>query len=192
MIEKLLKGLLGLIILACSSVILLFAMLLFIIGVHDAHLAFVTMCQDMQDKRYKEIYNRLIAQTGQTQDRLPFEIVDSSVVNAYTDGKKVVMHRGMLNYLKNEHEIALVLGHEIAHQMLRHVRYKQFRATQTEISVAEANADKLGAVYMMKAGYDVCVGREIWRRMEKQKGNYQGYDHPAYVYRYAELNINCN
>lgn len=159
-------------------------MLLFTVGVHDTYVAFVTMCQDMQDKRYKEIYNRLIAQTGQTQDRLPFEIVDSSVVNAYTDGKKVVMHRGMLNYLKNEHEIA--------HQMLRHVRYKQFQATQVEISVAEANADKLGVVYTMKAGYNVCVGREMWRRMEKQKGNYQGYDHPAYVYRYAELNINCD
>lgn len=179
----LLKGLSRLIILANSSVILLFAM----IGAYGVYLAFVTMCQDMQDKRYKEIYNRLIAQTGQTQDRLPFKIVDSSEVNAYTDGKKVVIYRGMLNYLENEHEVALVLGHEIAHQMLRHVQ-----ASQVEISVAEANADKIGAVYMMKAGYDVCVGREMWRRLEKQKGNYQDYDHPAYAYRYAELNINCD
>jgi hypothetical protein len=43
----------------------------------------------------------------------------------------------------------------------------------------------------MKAGYDVCKAREIWKRIRLENGNYQGADHPDFNYLYDELNINC-
>lgn len=49
----------------------------------------------------------------------------------------------------------------------------------------------MGAVYMMKAGYDVCKGRELFKHWLDARGDYLDGDHPNYAYRYNELNINC-
>ncbi len=138
-----------------------------------------------------DIYRHVLAQTGQVQDGIPLEIVEQPTVNAFNDGQRIVIYRGMLDFVENDDELALVLGHEIAHGMLRHLAYHEFLSSANETSVAEGNADKMGAVYMMKAGYDVCSGREMWNRLRLDKGNYQGADHPNYSYRYDELNINC-
>lgn len=62
---------------------------------------------------------------------------------------------------------------------------------ETKIMVLEANADKMGAVYVMKAGYDVCEGREFFKRLLQNNGDYLGGDHPGFAYRYSELNIGC-
>lgn len=42
-------------------------------------------------------------------------------VNAFTDGKKIVISRAMLNFINNDNELALVIGHELAHAALNHV-----------------------------------------------------------------------
>jgi len=139
----------------------------------------------------KKIYDKLLAQTGQTQDGAVLVLEENPTINAYTDGTKVVIYRGMLDYVQNDDELALVLAHEIAHDMLKHVAYPEFSVDQLTTSVAEANADKMGALYMLKAGYSVCNGRELWHRFEKTEGNYQGFDHPTYGYRYNELNVGC-
>lgn len=149
------------------------------------------LSQDAWDEHYKKMYSKLVAQTGQSQDKLPFYIVESNEINAYTDGKKVVIFRGMLEFCKNDSEVAMILGHELAHKMLKHTEYGEFTVDAEELTVAEANADKMGAVYMMKSGYDICKGRELWKRLEHNEGNYQNGDHPNYAYRYSELNINC-
>ena len=148
--------------------------------------------RDAKLERVKAIYATLVAQTGQVQDALPLVIQDSSQINAYNNGEVVVIFTGIIDYANSDDEIALVLGHEIAHGMLRHLAYKEFGSSALEISVAEGNADKLGAVYLMKAGYDICRARDIWLRMGDQGGNYQGGDHPTAAYRFAELNFNCD
>lgn len=143
-------------------------------------------------ERVKAIYAKLIAQTGQVQDALPLVIQDNRQINAYNNGEVVVIFTGIIDYTKNDDEIALILGHEIAHGMLRHIAYKGFGSSVLEVSVAEGNADKLGAVYALKSGYDVCKARDIWLRMGEEDGNYQGGNHPTAAYRYAELNFNCD
>lgn len=145
-----------------------------------------------QREHIREMYDNIVIQTGQIQDRLPFYIDDSTRINAYTDGTKVVMFQGMIDYCKNDDEIALILGHELAHVMLRHTNIAGHYDNDSEMQISEANADKMGAIYMMKAGYDVCSGREIWKRLRNDKGNYLGVSHPDYSYRYDELNINCD
>ena len=147
--------------------------------------------QEAQDEHVKKVFNDLTVQTGQSEDTPKFRIVESDTINAYTNGKDVVIFRGMLNFVKNDDELAMVLSHELAHVMLRHTSFSEFQITSLETSQAEANADKLGAIYMIKSGYDVCKARDLWMRMLKTKGNYQGNDHPTYSYRFDELNINC-
>ena len=111
-------------------------------------------------------------------------------MNAYNDGKKVVIYMGLVDSVDSWDEIALVLGHEVAHGMLGHLD-KLNTTNADEESVLEANADKMGAFYMMKAGYDICKGRELYKTWKNNNGNYIGLDHPDYSYRYDELNIGC-
>lgn len=154
-----------------------------------------TYSEYAQDRYIKEMYNQLWIKTGQNQEKLPLEIVDSPEINAYNDGSKIVLYRGLIKSTKSWDEVALVLGHEIAHGNLWHLRMlNEWQAikTDTEVSVLEANADKIGALYMMKAGYDVCKGREWFKTLLQSQGDYQGGNHPGYAYRYNELNINCD
>lgn len=151
------------------------------------------------ENKVNEMYVKLIAQTGQRQNALPLLIIDNPEKNAFNNGMFIGIYTGVINS-SNWDEIALILGHEIAHGTLGHLN-DQMPVPQNSdivsmgsngfIAVLEANADKLGAVYMMKAGYDICVGREIYRRWKNENGNYLAQTHPDYSYRFDELNINC-
>lgn len=147
--------------------------------------------QEAQDEKIQAIYHQIIVQTGQAQDELPLVIDESPIENAYNDGTKIVIFRGLINDAKSWDEIALVLGHEVAHGMLWHLKMPLDDLTDGQVSTLEANADKLGAVYMMKAGYDVCKGRELFKYWRENNGNALDQNHPDYSYRYDELDINC-
>lgn len=142
-----------------------------------------------QYKEVRKIYKQLLARSGQTQEALPLYLEESDEENAYNDGTKVVIFTGLIQKAKNWDEISLILGHEIAHGMLWHLKMKL--EDKDLITVAEANADKLGAYYMMAAGYDICKGREIFKRWKETGGNHQNQSHPNHSFRYDELNINC-
>lgn len=145
---------------------------------------------DDTDAKVREIYNQLWTKTGQSIEKLPLVIDDSDIDNAYNDGTKIVIFRGLINKCNSWDEIALILGHEIAHGTLRHVYFGGFNDPY-EANTAEADADKMGAFYMMAIGYDVCKGREVYNRWLQEKGDYIGGSHPTYSYRYNALNINC-
>ena len=54
-----------------------------------------------------------------------FQIEKSDQINAYADGKKIVITEGMMKFTKNNDELALVLGHEFAHNMMGHIAARQ-------------------------------------------------------------------
>lgn len=149
--------------------------------------------------KVRKMYHKIATQTGQSQDWVPLVIVDSPMDNAGTDGTRVILYTGFIQKHKWD-EIAFVMGHELAHVNLGHLNKHSPVPENNSISnmglngysaVMEANADKMGAVYMMKAGYDICKGREIFTTWKNENGNSIGQTHPDYSYRYDELNINC-
>lgn len=148
--------------------------------------------QNAEDEKIRQIYHQIIVNTGQSQDALPLVIDDSMIENAYNDGTKIVIYRGLINQAGSWDEIALVLSHEVAHGMLGHLKLPLQDLTDNEVSVLEANADKMGALYMIKSGYNICKGRELFRYWKEQNGNSLGQNHPDYSYRYDELNIRCS
>lgn len=109
--------------------------------------------------------------------------------NAYNDGNKVVLYTGLLQHVASMDEVAFIIGHEVAHGNLGHLNNDLGSKTDEEIQVLEANADKLGAFYMMKAGYDICKGREMFKTLKDNKGDYQVGNYPGYAYRYSELRM---
>lgn len=158
--------------------------------------------QKKQEQRILEIAARLIA-AAETVEPLKFHFaaralegwtrIDADAVNAWTDGEGVWVSRGMIRFLKNDSELALVLAHEMAHAYRGHIpllRAKQIieaavgaildvfspgsgRAAVLLIDAAtkkfdrdqEREADLHGFIWAHKAGFDVSVGRELWKRM---------------------------
>ncbi len=127
-------------------------------------------------------------------------------VNAFADGENIGINTGMIRFAENDDELALVIGHEFAHNALGH------RARKTTNSVIgavlggildvgigivgvgtggvfskagaglmsgafskdfEGEADYLGLYLASRAGYDINVAPDFWRRM--------GIEHPASV-----------
>lgn len=152
------------------------------------------LSQEAMEKRIYDIYDQVWATTGLATEKIPLQIVDSPVINAYNDGMKIVIYTGLIKHVKNSHELALVIGHEIAHGTLWHLKMMRelgVSLTDNDVSVLESNADKMGAIYIMKAGYDICKAREWFKTLLSTNGDYLGGDHPTYSYRYTQLNINC-
>ncbi len=68
-----------------------------------------------------------------------FYVVDNATVNAFAlPGGYIYIHRGLLNYLNSEAELAAVLAHEVGHVTARHAvkRYTQVRAYQVGMTMA--------------------------------------------------------
>ncbi|HWK74539.1 MAG TPA: M48 family metalloprotease, partial [Povalibacter sp.] len=73
--------------------------------------------------------------------KLPYEFVvlNNSVPNAWAlPGGKIAVNRGLLTELKNEAELAAVLGHEIVHAAARHGAKAQERGTIMQVGLAAA------------------------------------------------------
>jgi predicted Zn-dependent protease len=88
--------------------------------------------------------------------KLPYEFVvlNNSVPNAWAlPGGKIAINRGLLTELKNEAELAAVLGHEIVHAAARHGARAQERGTllQAGLVLAQIGA-AVGGVDQNAAG----------------------------------------
>jgi len=86
--------------------------------------------------------NRVGQKLAAVADRkLPYEFVvlNNSVPNAWAlPGGKIAVNRGLLTSLKNESELAAVLGHEIVHAAARHTAKAQERGTLLQAGLALA------------------------------------------------------
>lgn len=51
----------------------------------------------------------------------PVMLDNSGAINAYADGEKIVMTRGMMRFAENDTEVALVVAHELAHNTMNHI-----------------------------------------------------------------------
>lgn len=55
--------------------------------------------------------------------------VADDTVNAQTDGTRIEIYRGLMEYLDTEDEVAAVVGHEMGHEIAQHVEEKRQNAT---------------------------------------------------------------
>jgi Zn-dependent protease with chaperone function len=102
----------------------------------------------------------------------------SNQVNAFHTGRYVVMTTGMLAFLRNDDELALVLGHEMSHSILGHPVMSEGQGVLAGFGIGsgtlwqrEAQADRFGLRLMAAAGYDLDAAIPFWRRY---LGRYDG------------------
>lgn len=83
--------------------------------------------QDDGPKALRNYLNTLAKHIAAAEDLPPgmditVHYVDSDIVNAYaTLGGHIILYRGLLEKLKHENALAMVMAHEIAHEKYRHV-----------------------------------------------------------------------
>lgn len=129
----------------------------------------------------------------------PLIISSESDVNAYADGNNIFVTQGMMDFAETDNELALVVGHELAHNSMRHIDSKRLNAiggflidilfvaltgvnTQGAFSNAaagaysqefESEADYVGLYFVERAGYEIDDAAYFWRKM--------GVKHPGSI-----------
>ena len=100
----------------------------------------------------------------------------AKAVNAYAVGSSVIMTTGLLDFLRNEDELAVVLGHEMSHNILRHPEIldeqgvpkkgilRSIGKNASRVWKTEEEADRLGIRLVWHSGYDVNAAIPFWRR----------------------------
>jgi predicted Zn-dependent protease len=96
--------------------------------------------------------------------------------NAFADGEQVYVTKGMMNFVKSEEELALVLSHEISHNALDHIEKRQ----QNQIVGALAGA-VVDIVVAVTAGVSsdftragAAAGARAYSVQFEQEADYQG------------------
>jgi predicted Zn-dependent protease len=123
--------------------------------------------------------------------KLPYEFVvlNSSVPNAWAlPGGKMAINRGLLTELKNEAELAAVLGHEIVHAAARHGAKAQERGTIMQVGLAAAQIGAaIGGVDQSIAGLAI-QGAGVGAQLVQQKyGREQELESDEYGMKYMKL-----
>jgi hypothetical protein len=95
----------------------------------------------------------------------------SDQVNAFASGRYVIMTTSMLDFLRSEDELAVVLGHEMAHDILGHPATRSEEGVLAGLGIHPNNiwrreeaADRFGLRLMAAAGYDLDAAIPFWRR----------------------------
>jgi hypothetical protein len=119
----------------------------------------------------------------------PTLLVRSPEINAAADGRVLAITTGLFELTRSDDELALILGHELAHNMLGHLKetareekpgslLDAFVRAAIGIAVAktvtppysianEKEADYVGLYLMARAGYDVGAAEAFWRRLNE-------------------------
>ncbi|MFN9162495.1 MAG: M48 family metalloprotease [Alphaproteobacteria bacterium] len=90
----------------------------------------------------------------------PVLLVRSEDLNAATDGNALAITTGLYGLLRSDDEIAVILGHELAHILLGHTK-----AGPAEDPAREIDADRTGLELAASAGFDIDAAPALWKRL---------------------------
>jgi len=80
----------------------------------------------------------------------PIGVIKDSELNALADGEAVILTEGIVRFVENDEELALVIGHEIAHNAMGHMDKR--RTNQAAGAVAGGVLDVLVALAGVNTG----------------------------------------
>jgi hypothetical protein len=101
------------------------------------------------------------------------ELIPSSRMSASSDGGHVYVTTAFVAYAGSADALAMIIGHEIAHGLLRERKTGGVTGGQGGLFKRRSNerdADEVGLYLAARAGYDPAVAARFWRRF--------GAEHP--------------
>ncbi len=121
-----------------------------------------------------------------------FQVDPSTELNARADGKRVFVATAMAVFAESDDDLAVILGHEMAHNVLEHREFFDERGfarsilgnygnSPWELVQAEREADRVGIYLMARAGYDPAQGPVFWRALAERDPSvrYAQWGHPS-------------
>lgn len=145
-----------------------------------------------------------------TSRKVPVKITKKLKIRAYTDGRAIFISPTFCELVPNDDEFSIVVGHEIAHILLRHI--PKAMATQMAGRPAESlfesvtgfslygmggrigaiafskdherEADYYGLYLAAYANYDISDAPDFWRRFSPKAGSWS-WTHPTHPERSA-------
>ncbi len=143
------------------------------------------------------------------------ELGNADNINSYADGRRIMVTRGMLKFVRSDEELAFVIAREMAHNALGHARKlgtaaaarnaisslmqvtPQFGSTHSTASIKpmpkemDALADRLAIHMLARGGYRLDGVIPFWQRLAQQvpEGVSDGHTalHPATAQRLAAM-----
>jgi len=120
----------------------------------------------------------------------------SGAVNAYATGKSIIITTAMMDFTNSDDELALVVGHELAHNTMGHVRKSIWNTVVSGFATRttrpfESEADYVGLYYMARAGYTLDGVETFWRRLgvKNPKNIVRAKTHPVTPKRLLSIRI---
>lgn len=99
----------------------------------------------LQNERVRRIGRRIAAAANKPEYKWEFVVIDKDVVNAFClPGGKVFVYTGILELTTSNDELAAVMGHEVAHALLRHGGERMSTAMVAQLA-GQAGAIAIGA-----------------------------------------------
>ena len=158
--------------------------------------------------RLRAISKRIIAHAGifnpdAAKWQWEVNLIGSRQINAFCmPGGKIAFYSGILDSLKlTDDEVAMVMGHEVAHALREHARERMGKSAATRLGAAvvgslvsngryadvfgaggqlltlkfsrsdESEADLVGMELAARAGYDPRAGISLWQKMSSANRN---------------------
>lgn len=117
-----------------------------------------------------------------------------SAINAFADGRNITVTAGMMDFVESDSELALIVGHELAHNTMGHIRkvlgnyIVSFGATR-HTRPFESEADYVGLYYLVRAGYSPENVESFWQRLATKapRGISRAKTHPTFPDRYLRI-----
>lgn len=114
-----------------------------------------------------------------------FQLIPSRQLNALADGRYVQVTTAIGDYVGSDDELAAVLAHELAHNILRHRARLDAAGVQRGvlgnfgrnarlIRETEEEADRFGVYLLDRAGYDLDAALAFWERFGRRGLNFIG------------------
>lgn len=119
------------------------------------------------------------------------QVVPSTDINAFADDRYASVTTALAQFATNENELALFLGHELAHAYLHHEALLDKAAASRRLRgrsgvpapivlETERQADQLGMLLAARAGYDMTHAADFWKRLAEARGGVSfGRSHPG-------------
>lgn len=126
------------------------------------------------DMLYKGKARRIVLR-GEKGCEARYQIV-SGGVNARSDGRYVKINSAMYDYAQDDEELAALMAHELAHNVLEHRSrldavginrgmFRFFGKNASRIRATEIEADRLSLYLLANAGYDPRRAIPFWDRL---------------------------
>jgi hypothetical protein len=114
---------------------------------------------------------RQLVLKGKPVCRSRFELLTGGN-EAAADGERVTISRQYLSLARSDDEVAFLLGHELAHNILRHRAWlDKVGRENANNRIAERAADRLAVWLMANAGYDVTQAPAFMEHWGRRQGS---------------------